>query len=87
MVVPVFDEEENLRPLYEQITQTLGDGHSYEILFVDDGSRDGSLDVLAELQKNVAKVRIIQFRKNFGQTSLTEVRLRLNEHGLSLADS
>ena len=69
VVVPVFDEEENLRPLYEQITQTLGDEHSYEIVFVDDGSRDGSFDVLAELQKSDAKVRVIRFRKNFGQTA------------------
>ena len=69
VVAPIFDEEENLRPLYEQITQTLGDGHSYEILFVDDGSRDGSFDVLTELQKADAKVRVIRFRKNFGQTA------------------
>jgi len=69
IVAPVFDEEDNLRPLYEQITQTLADGHSYEILFVDDGSRDGSFDVLAQLQKNDDKVRVIRFRKNFGQTA------------------
>ena len=69
VVVPVFDEEENLRPLYEQITQTLGDEHSYEILLVDDGSRDGSFDVMAELQKADAKIRAIRFRKNFGQTA------------------
>jgi glycosyltransferase involved in cell wall biosynthesis len=69
VVLPVFDEQDNLRPLYEQITQTLGGGHSYEILFVDDGSRDDSFGVLAELQKNDANVRVIQFRKNFGQTA------------------
>ena len=69
LVAPVYDEEENLRPLYEQITQTLGDAHSYEILFVDDGSRDGSFDVLAELQKADGKIRVIRFRKNFGQTA------------------
>ncbi|MBN2317303.1 MAG: glycosyltransferase family 2 protein [Sedimentisphaerales bacterium] len=69
VVVPVFDEEDNLRPLYEQITRTLADGHSYEILFVDDGSRDGSFDVLKELQKADDKIRVIRFRKNFGQTA------------------
>ncbi|MEJ2701744.1 MAG: glycosyltransferase family 2 protein [Sedimentisphaerales bacterium] len=69
VVVPVFDEQDNLRPLYEQITQTLDAGHSYEILFVDDGSRDDSFAVLAELQKADPKVRVIRFRRNFGQTA------------------
>jgi glycosyltransferase involved in cell wall biosynthesis len=69
VVLPVFDEQDNLRPVYEQITRTLGGGHSYEILFVDDGSRDDSFTVLAELHKNDDKVRVIRFRKNFGQTA------------------
>jgi len=69
VVAPVFDEQENLHPLYEQITETLRDGYSYEILFVDDGSRDDSFTVLAELHKADAKVRVIRFRKNFGQTA------------------
>ena len=70
VVLPVFDEQDNLRPVYDQIIRSLGnDRHSYEILFVDDGSRDGSFDVLAELQKNDDKVRVIRFRKNFGQTA------------------
>jgi glycosyltransferase involved in cell wall biosynthesis len=69
VVVPVFDEQDNLRPLYEQITGTLDAGHSYEILFVDDGSRDDSFAVLTELQKADPKVRVIRFRKNFGQTA------------------
>ena len=69
VVVPVFDEQDNLRPLHEQITRTLTDGQSYEILFVDDGSRDDSFAVLAELQKADDRVRGIRFRKNFGQTA------------------
>jgi glycosyltransferase involved in cell wall biosynthesis len=69
VVVPVFDEQDNLRPLYEQITGTLDAGHRYEILFVDDGSRDDSFAVLTELQKADPKVRVIRFRKNFGQTA------------------
>jgi glycosyltransferase involved in cell wall biosynthesis len=45
-------------------------GHcGYEIIFVDDGSRDNSFTVLAGLQKHDAKVRVIRFRKNFGQTA------------------
>ena len=69
VVVPLLDEQDNIGPLYEQITQTLTDRHSYEIIFVDDGSGDESFAVLAKLQKADAKVRIIRFRRNFGQTA------------------
>ena len=69
VVVPVFDEQDNLRPLHEQLTHTLAGEHSYEIIFVDDGSSDSSFTVLAELQEADVKVRVIRFRKNFGQTA------------------
>ncbi len=68
VVVPLLDEQDNIGPLYEQISRTLSEG-GYEIIFVDDGSRDNSFTVLAGLQKNDAKVRVIRFRKNFGQTA------------------
>jgi len=69
VVVPLLDEQDNIRPLYQQISQTLADEHGYEIIFVDDGSSDDSFAVLKELQKADAKVRVIRFRKNFGQTA------------------
>ena len=69
VVVPLLDEQDNLGLLYEQISQTLADEYSYEIIFVDDGSNDDSFTVLANVQKNDNKVRIIRFRKNFGQTA------------------
>jgi len=69
VVVPLLNEQDNIGPLYEQITQTLADEHSYELLFVDDGSTDNSFAVLSGLLENDDKVRIIRFRKNFGQTA------------------
>jgi glycosyltransferase involved in cell wall biosynthesis len=69
VVVPLLDEQENLRPLYSQITQALESGCSYEIIFVDDGSTDGSFDILKELHDSDSRVRVIRFRKNFGQTA------------------
>jgi len=70
VVVPVFNEEGNLRPVYLEIKQVL-DQHApnYEIIFVDDGSTDGSLGILRDIHDKDARVKIIQFRKNFGQTS------------------
>jgi glycosyltransferase involved in cell wall biosynthesis len=69
VVVPLLDEQDNIRPLYEQINAALGGKYEYEMVFVDDGSRDASFNILAELQKADEKVRVIRFRKNFGQTA------------------
>jgi glycosyltransferase involved in cell wall biosynthesis len=69
VVVPLLNEQDNIGPLYEQITQTLTDVYDYEIIFVDDGSSDNSFNVLTKLQKADARMRVICFRKNFGQTA------------------
>ncbi|MDT8300699.1 MAG: glycosyltransferase family 2 protein [Sedimentisphaerales bacterium] len=69
VVVPLLDEQDNIGPLYEQITQTLKGKYNYEIIFIDDGSSDNSFKILADLQKADNRMRIIRFRKNFGQTS------------------
>jgi glycosyltransferase involved in cell wall biosynthesis len=69
VVVPLLDEQDNIGPLYEQITQTLKGKYNYEIIFIDDGSSDNSFNILADLQKADNRMRVIRFRKNFGQTS------------------
>ena len=69
VVVPLLNEQDNISPLYEQITQALTDKYNYEIIFVDDGSSDNSFAVLSRLQKADSKIRVIRFRKNFGQTA------------------
>ncbi len=69
VVVPLLDEQDSIGPLYEQISQTLAGNYSYEIVFVDDGSSDNSFNILTRLQKDDKNVRVIRFRRNFGQTA------------------
>jgi glycosyltransferase involved in cell wall biosynthesis len=69
VVVPLLNEQDNIRPLYDQLTQALAGSHNYELIFIDDGSTDDSFRVLAELHKADGRVKVIRFRKNFGQTS------------------
>ncbi len=70
LVIPVYNEVGNLLPLHREITDVLGVNVSnYEIIYVDDGSTDDSLNVLSKIQQSDPYVKVIQFRRNFGQTS------------------
>ena len=70
VVIPIFNERENIRRQYDALTEVLSHlGKSYEILFVDDGSRDGSGKELKRLAQTDSKVRVIELRHNFGQTA------------------
>lgn len=70
VIIPVFNEEKNLEPLYEEISRVLNSlGQAFEIIFVDDGSRDGSFPVLKRIQEKDKAVKIIRLRRNFGQTA------------------
>jgi glycosyltransferase involved in cell wall biosynthesis len=69
VVIPVYNEEQSLQPLYDSLTAALNQlGQSYELLFVDDGSRDGSFRTLEALHQRDPRVRAIRFRRNFGKT-------------------
>jgi len=70
VVIPIKNEEPGLRELHRELTEVLGRSpYSYEIIFIDDGSTDASFDVLADLQARDDRVRVIRFRRNFGQTA------------------
>jgi len=70
IVVPIFNEEENVSFLHESITHAMKRiRESYEIIFVDDGSSDNTLNLLREIQQNDCNTRIVKFRRNFGQSA------------------
>jgi glycosyltransferase involved in cell wall biosynthesis len=70
VIIPVKNESPNLEPLYRELTDTLTAwGRPYELLFIDDGSTDDSFDVMARLAHEDPRVRVIRFRRNFGQTA------------------
>lgn len=70
IVIPLLNEEENVEEAYRQVKLVLSDmGRPYEMLFVDDGSRDKTLSILKGIASRDVSVRVISFRKNFGQTA------------------
>ncbi len=70
VVIPVYNEEECLEGLYEELKGVLYDTDlDYEIIFVDDGSRDNTPDILRDIATNDQLVTVIQLGRNFGQTA------------------
>jgi glycosyltransferase involved in cell wall biosynthesis len=70
LFLPVYNEEENLPRLNEKIFQAMERlGHSFEVIYVDDGSVDRSLELLKEFAAGDDRVRVIAFRRNYGQTA------------------
>jgi len=74
VVIPLFDEEESIPELYHRLNKTLENTKlEYELLFIDDGSRDNSFSILKDIQERDKHVRIIKFRKNFGQSAAMNI--------------
>src|SRR3989304_5238748 len=67
VVIPVFNEQENITSLHGRLTLVLaGCEPAYEIVFVDDGSRDQSLELLHDLERHDQHVKIVELARNFG---------------------
>lgn len=70
VVVPMRNESRNVEPLYRELTTTLeAFGRPYEIMAIDDGSTDDTFRLLSSLQAADPRLRVIRFRRNFGQTA------------------
>lgn len=70
ILIPVYNEEGNLSLLYEKLMTALKKaGRPYEVIFVDDGSSDGTMEILLDLREKNPNVKIVCFSRNFGQTA------------------
>lgn len=68
IVVPLFNEEQSVRPLYDAIADSIEEIDDVEIILVDDGSRDNTFKVAAHIAETDGRVRVVKFRRNYGQT-------------------
>lgn len=83
VVVPLFNEEESLGELYEQIAKSVCTIEKpVEILFIDDGSTDGSMAALTRLHETDPNVRVVQFRKNYGKSAALAMGFSLARGGI-----
>ncbi|MCX8026885.1 MAG: glycosyltransferase family 2 protein [Thermodesulfovibrionales bacterium] len=70
VVIPLYNEEQNIKILHQALTETLSNiEHDYEIIYIDDGSTDETLNILEEIQSKDNKVMVLSLRRNFGQTA------------------
>ncbi len=79
VIIPICDEEDSILPLHRQLSNELARLHrTYEVVFVDDGSRDASAARLRELAESDPHVVVVQFRRNFGQTAALQAGIDLS---------
>jgi glycosyltransferase involved in cell wall biosynthesis len=75
IVAPLFNEEENVRPLVSAVQAALGVGHDWELVLVDDGSRDGTAATIEEVAREDQRVRFVPLARNYGQTAALQAGL------------
>ena len=69
VVIPVYNEVESVEQLYKELIKVLSSFDSYQIIFVDDGSSDGSVNVIKKIIENDINTNIIQFHRNYGKSA------------------
>lgn len=70
ILIPVYNEVDNVLPLFERLSAALKKTERpYEVIFIDDGSTDGTLDALIDINRKNQNIKIISFTRNFGQTA------------------
>jgi glycosyltransferase involved in cell wall biosynthesis len=80
VIVLVYNEVDSIEPLHRELMGVLDSlGHTFEVIYVDDGSRDGSTEKLGQIASRDARVRVVSFRRNFGQTAAVQAGI---DHGL-----
>ena len=80
IVIPLLNEQESLKELHDWIVQVMQSNHfSYEIIFIDDGSTDGSWEIISELSKVNENVKGIRFLKNFGKSQALHAGFKATE--------
>ena len=80
VIIPIKDECANLRPLHERLVSALEPLHlTFEMVFIDDGSSDGSSDVLEQLAAADSRVKVVSLRRNYGQTAALQAGIDWSE--------
>ncbi|HDL64998.1 MAG TPA: glycosyltransferase, partial [Proteobacteria bacterium] len=70
VLIPLYNERDNLRPLFQKITEVLdGQELEWEVIFVDDGSDDGSADIIRDIEESSSRVKVVSLRRNFGKSA------------------
>ncbi|MEG1338445.1 glycosyltransferase family 2 protein [Cetobacterium sp.] len=84
-VIPVYNEKDNIYPMLEAVETALRKGFkNYEIIFVNDGSKDGSYEILEEVKKNNLNVKVYHFTRNNGQSAAIEAGFKKSKGDLVL---
>lgn len=84
LIIPCHNEEENVEPLYSAIIDVVGDSHEYDILFVDDGSTDRTLEKVKKLHQQDSRVKYISFLANYGHQKALVAGLRRCTEGFAI---
>ncbi len=79
VIIPLYNEKESLQALYDAVVEAVSKlGSPFEIIFVDDGSHDGSHEALRSLQAADSRIRILRFRRNFGKSAALSAGFRVS---------